>query len=394
MRAATHLAFAGLVGVVASGFGSEPGVAGGAALAAGALLPDLDTTTSGLGRFCKPVSSVLERKVGHRTVTHSLLGLGVIGVATGPLVLLSSAAWVWLLVGTLTHILLDTANITGVPLFWPARLEVVLVRDRSMRVPYGSPKEFTWLGCFAVAALALMPLSTDGFSPWFHRMLGTPYGAVEDYLGWRDSHEVWAHVRGHNLVTGQAIDRRYRVIDALNTEELVVEDEAGRAYRVGLGRDSDIVATRVTAWRGKPMLVRSDHLEVGGRTVAEVVAALPRQAMRVYVTGVLKLHDAPTLPAISGRMARITAYGGETQLRVATPAELAGLSDMVVEDGSLVVRAEYAAGSRRAGGARRAAAEAGADLHDPAAGVAEPGGDRGQGRGPRGRGAAGGAVHR
>ena len=201
-------------------------------------------------------------------------------------------------------------------------------------------------------------------------------------------------MRGHNLVTGQAIDRRYRVIDALNTEELVVEDESGRAYRVGLGRDSDIVATRVTAWRGRPMLVRSDHLEVGGRTVAEVVAALPRQAMRVYVTGVLKLHDAPTLPAISGRMARITAYGGETQLRVATPAELAGLSDMVVEDGSLVVRAEYAAGSRRAGGARRAAAEAGADLHHPAAGVAESGGDRGQGRGPRGRGAAGGAVHR
>jgi len=229
MRAATHLTFAGLVGVVASGFGSEPGVAGGAALAAGALLPDLDTTTSGLGRFCKPVSSMLERKVGHRTVTHSLLGLGLIGLATGPLVLLSSAAWVWLLVGALTHILLDTANITGVPLFWPARLEVVLVRDRSLRVPYGSPKEFTWLGCFAVAALALMPLSSDGFSSWFHRMLGTPYGAVEDYLGWRASFEVWAQVRGHNLVTGEAIDRRFRVIDALNTEELVVEDESGRA---------------------------------------------------------------------------------------------------------------------------------------------------------------------
>jgi hypothetical protein len=64
MRAATHLAFAGLTGVIAAGFGQTPDVAGAAALAAGALLPDIDTTTSDLGRWCKPISGLLERKLG------------------------------------------------------------------------------------------------------------------------------------------------------------------------------------------------------------------------------------------------------------------------------------------------------------------------------------------
>lgn len=58
MRGATHLAFAGLVGVVGSGLGMAPGTVAGAALAVGALLPDIDTTTSGIGRYCKPLSGL------------------------------------------------------------------------------------------------------------------------------------------------------------------------------------------------------------------------------------------------------------------------------------------------------------------------------------------------
>ena len=74
MRAATHLATAGLTGVIATGFGADLTVASGAALAVGSLLPDIDTQHSGLGRLIKPLSGRLERTFGHRTITHSLLG--------------------------------------------------------------------------------------------------------------------------------------------------------------------------------------------------------------------------------------------------------------------------------------------------------------------------------
>lgn len=139
MKAATHIAFAGVVGVTAAGFGASPGLVGAGALCLGSLLPDIDTAHSGLGRWVRPVSRVLERRFGHRTLTHSLLGTLLTACALSWLLLLNPAALVWLLVGYVSHVLLDTANISGVPLLWPWRLQFWLVGNRAWRVPYGSP---------------------------------------------------------------------------------------------------------------------------------------------------------------------------------------------------------------------------------------------------------------
>lgn len=278
------------------------------------------------GRYARPLSSLIERKLGHRTLTHSFLGLGVVAAAASPLLLVAPGAWAWLLVGALSHVLLNTANITGVPLLWPARIEFVLVHNRGTRVPYSSPREHWWFATFVLGALLLAPLARDGLMPWFHRLLATPTGAVQDYLRWRDRYEVWVDVRGHNLLTGEVVDGAYRVIDALHPEQLVVEDESGRAYRVGLRADSDITVDRVAARRGEPIVARTDRFEVGGRMVAELLAALPRGTRRVYVTGTLVLHgDAPELPAVAGWLRRVKVSKGETQVRAAAPSDLAGL---------------------------------------------------------------------
>jgi inner membrane protein len=345
VRAATHLAFAGLTGVVAAGFNLNPGTAGGAALAVGALLPDIDTTTSSLGKFVKPVSSLIERKVGHRTITHSFLGLGLLGLVSSPLLLLYPPAWTWLLIGAATHIVLDTANINGVPLFWPGRLEAVLFYDRSLRVPYGSPKEFTWLAVIALLALLLMPLSIDGFSPWFHRALGTTYGGVEDYLRWRNDYEVWAEVKGTNLITDEDVEGRFRVIDVLHTEQLLIEDEAGRAYTVGLGQESNIIAKRVAVWRGEKIVTSTYRVDLAGRLVSDLINSLPKGARRVHINAALNLKGAGDPPPVVGYFQRVKRFGEELEVRSATAGDLAPLSNLVIEAGSAVIRAEYSPGS-------------------------------------------------
>ena len=90
MQAPTHAAF-GLVFVIAAGtvlgVVLTPAVAAFAVL--GALFPDVDTPTSLIGKVCLPLARLLERRFGHRTVTHSLLGLALFTGPVTPLALLN-----------------------------------------------------------------------------------------------------------------------------------------------------------------------------------------------------------------------------------------------------------------------------------------------------------------
>ena len=90
MQAPTHATF-GLVFVIAAGtvlgLVLTPAVAAFAVL--GALLPDVDTPTSLIGKLVLPLARLLERRFGHRTVTHSLLGLALFASPVAPLALVN-----------------------------------------------------------------------------------------------------------------------------------------------------------------------------------------------------------------------------------------------------------------------------------------------------------------
>ena len=138
MQAPTHATF-GLVFVI--GAGTVLGVVLTPAVAAfavlGALLPDVDTPTSLIGKLCLPLARLLERRFGHRTVTHSLLGLALF---TGPVVPLGLVNPQWPLafgLGYLSHLLIDCANKSGTPLFYPSPIRAVLPRSEALRIAVG-----------------------------------------------------------------------------------------------------------------------------------------------------------------------------------------------------------------------------------------------------------------
>lgn len=81
------------------------------------LLPDIDTQSSYIGRIFPEVSRFIERKYGHRTITHSLLALFLIGFLTR----LLTVDW-WLFTAAYgSHIILDmiVGGRAGVMLLWP-----------------------------------------------------------------------------------------------------------------------------------------------------------------------------------------------------------------------------------------------------------------------------------
>ncbi len=135
-----------------------------AAAALGALLPDLDARDSLVKRlkigeiapFALP-ALLLYRTLGHRGLLHSALGLLLAALVAGlPLsVWLGWSAGGGLMLGYLSHLLLDACTPSGIPLRYPNKHRWHLLPP-SLRVTTGSPEEEIVFALLAVLALGLL----------------------------------------------------------------------------------------------------------------------------------------------------------------------------------------------------------------------------------------------
>ncbi len=106
----------------------DPGIMAASAGIGGiaALLPDVDSPHSNLGRAARPVSDVLNFALGHRGFLYFLLGATVVlALAAFAALFWAPSGAVWSLLvsalaaGYLSHLLLDALTPGGVPLLWP-----------------------------------------------------------------------------------------------------------------------------------------------------------------------------------------------------------------------------------------------------------------------------------
>lgn len=85
----------------------------------GALLPDIDSIHSKVGRALLPVSATIQLLLGHRGVFHSLL-LPILLFGSFKIFLpIYTVYYLPLFVGYISHIVLDMFTPEGVPLLWP-----------------------------------------------------------------------------------------------------------------------------------------------------------------------------------------------------------------------------------------------------------------------------------
>lgn len=81
-----------------------------------ALLPDIDSPESKLGRIFWPASKLFQLTLGHRGVFHSLASTALLCLF---LQVFLPAYAIPITIGYLSHIVLDLFNPAGVPLLWP-----------------------------------------------------------------------------------------------------------------------------------------------------------------------------------------------------------------------------------------------------------------------------------
>jgi len=93
----------------------------------GSLIPDIDHKNSTMGRKHKITSSVVNGLFGHRGITHApFFHFAVLAILfylstliTGPIQPFVVACVFGLMLGILSHLLLDIITVDGIPLFYP-----------------------------------------------------------------------------------------------------------------------------------------------------------------------------------------------------------------------------------------------------------------------------------
>lgn len=170
---------------------AHPPAPGEAAVAlAAALIPDLDSRQSYAGRLLPPLSGWLERQVGHRTVTHSLLAQALAGALAWAL--LPSGVFLALVAGWVSHTLADMMTPAGVAWLWPARGRCVLPGNPRYRMETMGRGELGFLIVMALAGLALMPLARtgEGTTGLIRSAIGDVAAARAEYDGGKGSAAV------------------------------------------------------------------------------------------------------------------------------------------------------------------------------------------------------------
>lgn len=110
------------------------------------FMPDIDLPTSRIGRPLFFLSVPLEKRFGHRTITHSIIGY-------------------W------SHIQIDMANIRGVDLFWPSPIRAVMPGKIKYRLEVGSKAEMILLCAMLVFCVGLYPISSLGLRGGLNQIL-------------------------------------------------------------------------------------------------------------------------------------------------------------------------------------------------------------------------------
>jgi inner membrane protein len=255
----------------------------------GSQLPDCDTSTSYPGRVLRPISTRLEAKYPHRTITHSFLATGILALFSLPLGLFG-LPWAGLVAGYFFGWFADVFTKSGVPAFWPNRARLVIPGNPRLRLSTGSPAEWVVLGvCLVLLIISINIHSQGGLLRTFNLWMGIPSGAVELVNQDQDRFMLIAQVDGINSLSQQRVEGTYQVIRALSSSDLLLEQE-GKLYRAGGGIDAQIRLSRIFIRRGQQ--IRSEVEQVAFAEELFTLPEDPDSPIQVTYTGILQVEDA------------------------------------------------------------------------------------------------------
>jgi inner membrane protein len=214
----------------------------------GSQLPDLDTTTSTIGKIFFPISSWIEDRFPHRSITHCLLAtvaIAIVSISIGYFLRDIKTA-IALPLGHLLSCFSDTFTKQGVQLFYPEPVWAISVSNPRRRLKTGGAGELWVLGvAIALLCFGIYLSNGGGITQKVSQNLGLKDGVVELYNQNASTHQVYANITGYWASDRTSADGKYLIIGN-EGNEFIVSDGKG-VYKTG----EQIITSKVSTVVGE-----------------------------------------------------------------------------------------------------------------------------------------------
>ena len=252
----------------------------------GSQLPDIDTTTSTIGKIFYPISSWIEDRFPHRSITHSLLataGITAISLGVNYFFLHGSIkAAIALPLGHLLACFSDTFTKQGVQLFYPEPVWAISVSNPRRRLKTGGAGELWVLGiAISLLVLGIYLANSGGITTKVSQNLGLRDGIVRTYNQNASTNKIYARITGYWTSDRTSADSKYLIIGN-EGNEFIVTDGSG-VYKTG----AQIITSKVTTTVGEAATTEIRNLTFNDEDAVEPLLELKQKYPNsdIFVSG-------------------------------------------------------------------------------------------------------------
>ena len=353
MRLGTHIAGGVLGYTVAATFFQVPWTATGVVVAsAAAAAPDVDTLGSTVGRVFSPLARRIERRWGHRTITHCYAAQGAVAVFALPFLWAGLPhIYAALVVGYISHPFLDTWTVQGVRVFWPwsDRRGVFPYYNRqetAYRTTTGSRVDAFFGITFVCLTIPFAVLEHDGYQRFVRKVQADASAAVRDFLDWSaDGYLVQIEVEASDPQHMRRLEGTFEAIGTTGANTLLVRDTTnGRVFSLGPAYTANFQPSRVIAHQGAQVQVSRRQIDLAGRVLADLESLVPAgtngQPVRHLIDGQVTVTEASGVTPDEFRFNTVTGSEKRLSFQFATLADIErlDLSGLIVEQGTVTLR--------------------------------------------------------
>jgi len=320
----------------------------------GALLPDLDTPDSPLGRLLPWLSRRLQGRLGHLETWHTLGVNALVALLTAPLAWFFGAqAWYLIPLGFCSHLLLDSLTPRGVMLFWPltrTRYTIFrgVIQSRGCRAERLLVASLTLVG---LTLLVVGPSRSEPVAP----PSPTYQQTLDRYYALRGRIQVFVYIEGSWQASGLPVSGRFEILNAAGESYVMLDRFSSRVFSAGRGEEDNVYLDRIVLQSGPAVKVKPVEVHLESQPLSDILNTLYEMQeeaglQHIYVSGDLLLTAGQ-----EGTGSKLEADFSQTSLRriqlhetghyslhYITAAELIDLAELQVEIADLMIVATYA----------------------------------------------------